>query len=1403
MKTSLSSPIFVVLFLTLFSLTALFTNAAANGVDNSRLRFDHLSITDGLSQVSVETIFEDHRGFMWFGTHDGLNRYDGYQFKQFRHDPQNTHSLSSSMITVIYEDSDNTLWIGTEGGGLNRYNSHTERFEHFRHDATNPNSLSHDHISAIYQDTKGVLWVGTAGGGLNQMNDDKTQFIRFKHQTSDSNSLSHNNVRAIAQDSQATLWVGTDDGLNRFNANTAQFDHFKHQPTNQQSLSHNAIYTILEDDAGSLWLGTYGGGLNRFDAKTQSFESFKHQAANANSLSDDKIWSMHQDNQGILWVGTDGGGLNRFDVDKRSFSRYTYQSTDPQSLSNNGVHSIYQSKKGFLWVGTLAGGINKIDSKQQQFGHIKHQSSVPASLSQDVVMSILEDSNKTLWVGTYDGGLNRSINSTDRPNDGFEHFKHNPNDPKSLANNSVWAIAQDAKNQLWIGTNKGVDKYNPATGQFSHYMHNEADETSLSDNWVDDILIDNQGTIWVGTRGGGLNRLDANQRRFKRFMHQPSNPHSLSAQSITSLLEDTNGNIWIGTWGGGLNKFDPNTEQFVHYRFDKNDATSLGHDIVMSIHQDTQGTLWVGTYGGGLNKFDPQTKGFARYQEKQGLANNTIYAIVDDHQGNLWLTHNQGLSKFNLKTQAFKHYDIQDGLQSNEFNAAFFRSNSGEIFFGGIHGLNRFYPETIKDDMTAPSLVFTNFFLFNQQVPVSSHSSDNSKIFTLPQAIGHTSQLNLDYRHSLVTFEFAALDYRSPMKNQYAYKLEGLDQNWIKADANIRRATYTNLPAGDYTLRIKASNADGYWNEQGRAIKIRVDPPWWLTKLAYALYLMSTVCIIFGIYHYRTRALVRRSNELEQRVAQRTATINRLMTQKERMFANVSHEFKTPLTLILTPLESLSLKLGMNDFERKVSMMKRNGQRLLRMIDQLLELSKLESTQLDKQKNYSLTKTLNRTLTEFQPLLDSKSILLNYQAGDDAVLSLINDSLEMVLNNLVSNAIKYTPAGGKITITTTLNDKNAVIVVADTGMGISLENQKIVFNRFTRANETHDENIPGAGIGLALVKELIDVNQGTITLTSELNLGSTFTVTLPLSENQDVTVETTSGLTIPTVIEVDNRADVLPTSTDPDFQTEKAQSSKPLLLLIDDNAEMLILLSDILGGIYNCITARNGEQGLENAKEQLPDLVVSDIMMPGISGFDVLKHLKNDPLTNHIPVVLLTAKSGAQSRMQGWTEKADGYLEKPFNADELKLRIANLLSVRSILRHRYQREFTDKHAIHVSLVETTNLENGLDAANQPFFDKTQQILENHYNDEALNVAFLADELAMSKRQLTRKMKSLLDYTPSEFIRSFRLNKATEKLKNGFSPSEVYHQVGFTSHSYFSQCFRAHYGCIPSSYASDK
>jgi len=828
----------------------------------AQIDFDHISVEQGLSQNTVLSILQDSLGFMWFGTGNGLNKYDGYTFTVYRATALAQSSLANGLsddaIQVLYEDRSGTLWIGTERGGLNRLDRETGQFTAYRYDPADPASISADYVRAIYQDQAGALWVGTNGGGLNRLDLQTGQFTRFQNVPNDPGSLSHNNVLALAEDRTGTLWVGTNSGLDRYVPETGHFVHYRYDARDSHSLAANSILALYIDQSDVLWIGTGGGGLDRLDPGRTRFQHYRHDPADPTSLGEDVVWAIHEDVAGALWIGTYSQGLDRLDVATGRFTHFRNDFDLSHSLSTNRVRAIYADRSGVLWVGTSGAGLNKSDVGKKRFVHYRNIPGDSNSLSDNNVFPIYEDQAGLLWVGTGDGGLD----ALDRTTGQWRHYRENPADPSALTSNRIWALWEDRAGMLWIGTaGGGLNRRDPATGTFTRYRHDPANPASLSDDDVFVLSEDRAGTLWVGTLGGGLDRLDRETGRFVRYKRDPNDPQSLVHNSVRAIYEDQAGVLWVGT-AGGLCSMNRDTGRFTCHRHDPADPQSLSADFILAIYEDRAGALWIGTNGGGLDRFDRQTGIFQHYREGDGLPNNVVYGILEDDDGHLWLSTNLGLARFDPRTGDFRNYDERDGLQSNEFNAnAYHKARSGEMFFGGVNGLNAFFPAQVADNPYIPAVVLTSLTQAGEAVE-------------LGEAVEFVKRVTLRWPYNYFEFEFAALGYRQPAKNQYAYMLQDFDKTWNYVGTQ-RFGRYTNIPGGTYTLRVKGSNNDGVWNEAGAAVTVTVIPPIWETWWLRGIVILTVIGGIVGGYRLRVSAVEARNRQLEAQVSERTSEIER------------------------------------------------------------------------------------------------------------------------------------------------------------------------------------------------------------------------------------------------------------------------------------------------------------------------------------------------------------------------------------------------------------------------------------------------------------------------------------------------------------------------------------------------
>ena len=841
------------------------TKEETNPNISGAIRFESLGLEDGLSQSTVLAVLQDRFGFLWVGTEDGLNRYNGYTFKVFRPDLNNPDTISDRWVTSLFEDKQGYIWIGTRQGGLNRYDPATGKFNYYLHNPEDPESISSNNVTAILENKKGELWVAT-NYGLNLLDRQTGKFQRFNSDPDVPTTISSNLVTALFEDSRGILWIGTDDGrLNRFNSATRNFISYIYDPKNYQAIKGKSIQGIVEDHNGDLWIASYEG-LQRFRPSESSFTTFKHSKTEPSSLISDTILSIYLDRSESLWVGTNEG-LDHFNLKTNSFVHYRNDPSDPTSLNNNIILSIYEDRGGVLWIGAFGGGLNKFNKGQSKFAYYHHEPSNPNSLSANHIFPIFADSSDHIWIGTYGGGLNRF-----NPRLGlFTHYMHEPENPFSLPSNDIYSVYVDKTDTLWVGTAEALSRRNPASVNFTNYTNDPSNPESLAGGPVRVIFQDSDGLFWIGT-SNGLDLFDPSTGKFTHYQNNLTKPDSISSNVITAIFEDRGGNLWIGTFDNGINRLNRDTGTFVRYQRNREDPQSLSDDSITAIYQDKKNRLWIATAGGGLNLYHPDSNTFQHYTEQDGLPNNVINGILEDESGNLWLSTNYGLSRFDPEKETFRNYTDSDGLQSNEFNSdAYAKGLDGKLYFGGINGLNAFFPSEVKDNTYAPPVILTSFTPGGKPDPERPQAEALSKV-------------TLGWPNNNFAFEIAALSFAEPGRNQYAYKLDGFDKDWNYVGTS-REGRYTNLAGGTYTLRFMGTNNDGVWNESHQFVTITVIPPFWQT---WTFRILITLAILaFGIIAYRIRvqSIQSQNLQLELTVRERTSALQKRTEELEALYS--------------------------------------------------------------------------------------------------------------------------------------------------------------------------------------------------------------------------------------------------------------------------------------------------------------------------------------------------------------------------------------------------------------------------------------------------------------------------------------------------------------------------------------
>lgn len=826
--------------------------------------FDYINIEHLIPNSTVYSIVQDNIGFIWFGTTDGLIRYDGYNFVVYKYDPLNTNSISSNSAGNLFKDQYGIIWIGTWGGGLNRFDIKTGKFSSYIFNKNDPNSISDNRVQSLFEDHYGKFWFGTYQGGLNKFDPETEKFVRYKHDSNNSNTISNNRIWSIEEDIDGSLWIATSNGLNRFNSKTDKFIHYYHNPNNPHSISSNHIRVLFKSSSGTLWIGTQNG-LNRFNPKMSTFTRFLYNQKDTNIFGNTTMNAIYEDSRGKIWIGT-GYGLYVVDPKTGEITSFLDDSINPERLSSKNIRCIFEDLSGVMWVGTVGGGVSKFDLKPKKIVSYTHNANNPNSLIDNSVLSIFEDRSGILWIGTREG-----LNEFNRKTGKFRLYKYDKNDPNSLSHNEVWYLYEDHSNTLWVGTDAGLDKFNRKTRKFTRYQYDPNNPDSLGKGGAVCVYEDHSDTLWVGCYTGGLNKFDRATGKFIHYQHDPDNSNTISHNEIWCIYEDSSKNLWIGT-GNGINKFDKQTQQFRTYKYDTGRKRQKQMDRVFFIFEDKGNILWIGS-DWGLDKFDETSGKFTHFSGKGSLLNFRIMGIVADDEGNIWLRTDRGVSRFNPETKTVKNYNIANTLKSEGYmRGAFCISSRGEMFVGGMNGFNSFYPDSIKDNSHIPPIVITDFKVFNKSLDIGEKLNGN---VILEKPITETKEIELSYKASVFSFEFAALDYKFPDRNKYAYRMEPFNKKWVYTDSKRRFVTYTNLYSGRYTFRVKGSNNDGIWNKKGVSVNIKIIPPFTQTLLFKIIILVFLTGIIFMLFKIRIKNIETQRKKLQKLVDERTKQLKK------------------------------------------------------------------------------------------------------------------------------------------------------------------------------------------------------------------------------------------------------------------------------------------------------------------------------------------------------------------------------------------------------------------------------------------------------------------------------------------------------------------------------------------------
>ncbi len=1373
----------------------------------------HYNVNNGLINNSVEYIYVDSEGYVWFATGTGLQQFDGFNFVNYLYNSNDSSSISYNFISTLSEDRNGNIWIGTLGKGLDTFNKEKGIFYHSNNESDNGLILTSSTIprgrKVIAQDSEGYLWVNT-NFGLNKINI-ATRSVEQYHGDLTGDIIYDQDLKA--------LWIAS-DRLKKFNTLTNKIEHFY---LNEEVLyGVTNIRSIVMDKDGLIWLGS-DAGIALFDKKRKKFFNLPGYLSAADVMyTDTYSWSFRpvnaicEDNKGFIWIAVD---KSLYKINKRDgkYSIYIHEIDNPNSILNEKITGIYGNKNGVLWISYMGKGVSRVNISLKDFIPYKQVPGDSNSLSGNVVRTVYKDDYQNLWIGMYNDGINRIIPGAQNK---IIHYKFDPLNKNTINSNYITAIYVDRDKRLWVGTfDKGFcfadNIYFPGDPKFTRFHFDGNLE-------VQDFKEDAAGRIWIGTQNG-FYIYDPRNDNLIHYGDLAGQLPEMQGINIQSFLYEAPNIFRIASWNRGFCKLFVNSDTLLSHENTKDDI--IIHDKITDIHhskidncfttivKDERNIFWLGSNVNGLIRMvekDNLTE-FIKYDKSMGAPDNSVYGIASDRNDNIWISTNHGLGKFNTRTEQFKSYYESDGILSNSFiwDAAC-KSKDGELFFGGTNGLISFYPDRIHDDTMTYPVFISKLIVQNKDVRVGDEIHGR-KILT--KNIQYTDRITLTHLETAFSLEFVSPNNLNPKETRYAYKMEGFDPDWISTSSDRRYVTYTNLRQGTYHFMVKASNTDGIWNEKPTILMIRMLPPWWKTSFAMIIF---SVLFILLLYMFRRLILMRARliHDARLELLKREKT-EELYNVKMQFFTDISHEFRTPLSLILAPLQKIYTSFE-NDPKliRQIQLIRKNADRLLRLIDQIIDLRKID---LNKMKlnltRGDIVRYLKELTDSFDDIALQRSMTLEFSSTMNSYETLFDESkLEKIIYNLLSNAFKFTPDGGKIQVSLTLQQKRNIemkaqggnrhvseyieITIRDNGIGIPGEHRRHLFERFYRI-ERHDSIIRrGTGIGLALTKELVDLHEGEIMIESEENKGTCFVILLPANKN-DWSEDQMIATSFENISASDSIQPFVLTEEHEYAQKYSGQNKKtdhnkknPIILLVEDEVDVRTFIREYFEINYHIIEASNGNEGLEMAIRTNPEIIISDVIMPFMDGVEMCKKLKEDIRTSHIPIIMLTARTSLESKIEGLETGADAYIEKPFSPDLLEIQISNLLENRKILRDKFNKELVIQPAdIAITSVDAI------------FVQKAMDIVEKHISDADFASDEFCREIGMSRSQLHRKLKALTSQPSSEFIRTLRLKRAATLLKDSkLSVEEISYRVGFNSPAYFTKCFKTLFGKTPSGFA---
>ena len=1335
---------------------------------SKRYSLKNITTVNGLSQSSVIAIHQDLNGQMWFGTRDGLNRYDGSGITVFRNNPKDTLSICNNDILSIEGDKTGNIWIGTYNG-LNCYNPVTNIFKHYLHgNATN--TLSNNTIWKI-KEIKNEIWIATSGG-LSIFNKTTQKFTSVFHNSKDNLSLPNNFVVSIYETKKGAIWIGTTNGLCRLvnrKGNTFRFKQYYTQ--NNESVY---VQDIKEDYLGNLWVATKTNGLLKLDPTSKKMLPF---SVNQNQINTD-VRTLDFDKKGVAWIGT-YEGISTIQNDGSIQKVYN----NPEKKTSFGkIKSIFTDKKGSVWIGSYYDGISIWDESNNNFTNL-NQNSGSRSLSYDVVSSFAADANKNIYIGTEGGGITLFDSKTGMTS------KINSADSNGISFNNIKSLCLSDSGILWIGSfTEGLAAYDIKSKRFVNEKIDVNLKNIVKEAGVYVIIKGRKNDIfWIGTFGKGLIRYDSSNKTYQIIGNDNYSDNFLTNNRVRTLLLDKKDNLWIGTQSGlnviNLNDFDNKTYHIKHYFFDNK---LLSGDDILSLFQDKKGKIWIGTKAKGLYDFDGIN--FHKINIKKDDSNvSAIHSISEDDSNNLWMSSNYGIIKYNLSNKSAFIYDHKNGLLSNEFNDnAFLQLGYNKFYYGGPSGMTCFDTKKIAVNTYSPQVILTDFKIANKSINVANEND------VLEKAITYTKSLTLTYDKANFTVNFAIPNFVNSTNNQYKYRLVGLDNEWITTSSNS--ATFTIQNSGTYVFEVKGANNDGVWNAVPTTLEIVVKPAPWLSWWAFSFYVILLWISLYGLaWIIKSKEKLRQELLLEYRESEINKENN---SAKLQFFTNISHEFRTPLTLILGPLQQIILNYnGSNEMYKKLLVIESSANHLLKLINRLMDFRKFENNQfILEAAEGNIVKFIREIFLSFSEYAKVGGYKFTFESSDEEILVYFDRfKLERVFYNLISNAFRYSPKGGEIAIKIRKEKNEIIIEVEDTGIGIDEKHIEKIFDLFFEIpthNQVQINYNKGTGIGLSIVKNIVNLHKGTITVKNKSTNGVVFKVAIPLGRKHLTDKEILKDFKISDdVAQYEVQLDLPEIKEDEDINDLDFSDEKLTVLIVEDHKVLRSFIKNLLKTQYNVIVAENGAIGLKKALKFVPDLIVSDVIMPEMVGTELCAKIKENIKTSHIPVILLTSRSSLIYKIEGLESGADDYISKPFNLIEFKLRIKNLLAS----KQRLKTKFSLKDNFVPSEITVSSLDEQL-------LKKAFKVVEENISNEQFDIPFFCSELGVSRTMLFTKIKAWTNFTPNEFIHEIRMKRAVQLLEqNKINISQISYKVGFNNPKYFCKCFQKKFGETPTQY----